>query len=212
MGNTTLQKAIKLRVLYLDDDQVALENFENNINVYNDNGEAEINNCLFDLTNTSSYEETLLILEKKGPFDVFVCDHNMPKQKGLQFITYYKSDHPDMIYVLHTGAGNMTDNLQEECRRHDIILSNKSESITTLIEKIIKAKGMKTNPIEVFYQAVIADVLRDLMAVRNDESMSIVISNRSLKPADLINEIRLKSPIGVQFLINYFNGLKFFKQ
>jgi CheY-like chemotaxis protein len=212
MSITIPKTSTRLRVLYLDDDLLALENFENNINLYNVSDDAFIDNCHIDLTNSSSYEETVDILSTHAAFDVFVCDHNMPQQKGLEFIKFYKVDHPEMVYVLHTGAGNMTDNLKWECQKYEIMLSNKSESFSTLIEKIIKAKGMKANPIEVLYQTIIAEVLKDLMEVRNDESMVIMVSNKNLKPADLIMEIRQKSPIGVQFLINYFNGLKFFKQ
>lgn len=212
MTDIKQQTALKLRILYLDDDPVALDNFDNNINLYNISDEAFIDNCRIDLINSSSYLDTVDILANGGPFDIFVCDHNMPRQKGLEFIKYYKEDHPEMIYVLHTGAGNMTDNLKWECQKHDIMLSNKSESFSTLIERIVKAKGMKSNPVEVLYQSIIAEVLKDLMDVRDDVSMTIMVSNKSLKPADLINEIRQKSPIGVQFLINYVNGLKFFKQ
>ena len=94
-----------LRILYLDDDQSALDVFSLQTNRYNNDQEKDL-----DLYISAEYvidHSNAISQLEKGHYDVFVCDHNMPIRQGLDLIKYLKTDYPDIVYVLQIALNSL---------------------------------------------------------------------------------------------------------
>ena len=88
MGNLTQPS---IQVLLVDDDTMLLRSLSR---VLSERG--------FEVDTAICAAEARAIL-KHRPFDVVVCDQNMPGQSGLELLTELKQDHPDLIAMLLSG-------------------------------------------------------------------------------------------------------------
>lgn len=204
----------ELSILYLDDEPNDLKNFEANVNLFNLQGQSD----LFKIRLTTCLENTKalqLIEEGSSEFKVFLCDHNMPQRKGLDFITkLLKPDFPDLLYVLYTGAGNLNDEIVSVCRNNDILFFEKTEEFNTLIAKIYKRISPEQNNVaEFFFRKVARELIADLEFVeKTDPDFVIIIGGKNYKPKEVITAISKRTKLGADYIDDYLEGLKFFNK
>lgn len=215
----------KLNILYLDDSTTDLERFERRITHFNRSGDNTFRNlCNVQVTPTSKIEEAIDMLVKKGnleEFDVFVCDHNMPARQGMDFINWLILEDVKVYYVLYSAGVNVDLNIRKECNNKGILFADKTEQLSTLIEKLIKetaneplpvpAAGRNTQPMEDLYHFIANDIIEDMKKV-SDTDYEIRIGGKSYKPADIIHELSNKTEFAIDYVKSYIDGLKFFNK
>ena len=217
----------QLRLLLLDDDaKNSIPTFKSDANKYNrDSDIVEI------MVKTEDEILAAIRLLKEYKFDAFVCDHNMPVKCGLDLINFLQKEYDDpyMVYVLYTGGANITGDIIKECKEKRIIFFSKNESFSTLVEQIVKERNHKMSlqkqesgcqtgndsDIEIeddVYKHLLPDIIDDLENIEKlDPSYRLISGESSYSPAQIMNELLERTPTGRKFIINYLDGLTFFK-
>jgi CheY-like chemotaxis protein len=208
---------IQISVYYLDDNPIDLANFKKKVDNFNNRPESYyIDLQKIKLVTTTDPSEVMSLLIGSN-YDVFVCDHNMPENKGLELIIkYLKSENPNTIFVLYTGIDSA--DLKNECKENDILFFVKSEQFETLLSRIVKkldminAKEVLLDPQQRFYQKIAKDLIHEMQEIEKlDPDFIIQIGEREFRPSRMIKEINSQSEYGMKFLDGYIEGLKFFK-
>lgn len=214
-----------LHILYLDDSTTDLERFERRITQFNRSGDNTIrNSCNVQVTPTSKIEEVIEMLvnkENSEGFDVFVCDHNMPARQGMDFINWLIAEDVNIFYVLYSAGVNVDINIRKECAAKGILFADKTEQISTLIEKLIRetanepllvpGRGINATSTDDLYYFIATDIIDDMEKV-SDTDYQIRIGGKAYKPADIIHELRNKTEFAIEYVKNYIDGLKFFNK
>src|ERR1039457_43320 len=117
-----------INILYLDDEDSDLKYFTAKATSYNrKNIDKKEDSFTLNVFCTCEHEEAITKI-KSGEYNVFVCDQNMPTQKGFELVTYLKLECPDVLFVLYTGAGNLEGDMIKKCKENEILFFEKSES------------------------------------------------------------------------------------
>jgi len=59
----------------------------------------------FHVTVADSAPKGLVLMETDGPFDIVLCDYDMPDMKGLEFLSLVAERWPETIRILISGGG-----------------------------------------------------------------------------------------------------------
>jgi CheY-like chemotaxis protein len=202
-----------LKILYLDDSLTDLENFTFNIKRFRKEVLETDSTVNLSWITTDQQNEALRVLENDDGINCFIADHNMPEKKGLALIRYLKNDYPTLLYVLHTAGGNIDKTISDVCNDENIILSNKSEQFSTLIEKLFEKLSINivADPLVTVYKSVAADILDDLEAlVKEDPTFTITYDDINYTASQIKDEINGRTKFGVNYVLSYIEGLKFF--
>jgi CheY-like chemotaxis protein len=212
MTDQAIDTSTQVRILYLDDLKRDIANFEYNIKKYNSNSS---DTEPLTLATTQEVSEAIRLLDKDNGFDVFVCDHNMPEMKGLELITkYLKLNNNNLLFVLYTGAGNINNNIVETCKSHDIMLFDKAEEFSTLLEKIF-SRLSRPNPnyLNLIYKKITQDIIEDMENTNNiDPEFTITIDGENYTPVQIISAVNHRTKFGINYVMSYIDGLKFFNK
>lgn len=209
-----------LSILYLDDEGKDLDNFKSKAQKFrNDPSNAYKDHLGIRIDTVQDFDSALQLLQK-SEYNIFVCDHNMPGKRGLDFILFVKKDLPDIIYVLYTGAGGVFPDVKQRCRENDILFFEKTGGFSTLVEKLLRQKSSSgkqplkkvvamTN-LAAFYQRVSKEIIDDMKAVEEeDPDFRLIVGGKSYSPSQIIQEISDPgSEFGYTYLCNYYEGLK----
>lgn len=87
--------AMSDKILFVDDDAIALEGFK------------VVMGRMFDATYAREPEQALGIVDADGPFAVIVADLKMPGLNGVQFFSRVRERHPETIRIMLTGVRDM---------------------------------------------------------------------------------------------------------
>jgi DNA-binding NarL/FixJ family response regulator len=168
--------------------------------------------------------DVIEMLVNKGnteEFDVFVCDHNMPTKQGMDFIKWLISEDVNVFYVLYSAGVNVHKNIIEECNSKGILFYDKTEQLSTLIEKLIMetaneplsvpSTGRNTLSMEDLYSFIANDIIDDMEKVSGTD-YQIRIGSKTYKPDDIIHELTNKTEFAFEYVKNYIEGLKFFNK
>lgn len=203
---------ITLNILYLDDDTGALDFFENNVEKYKE-AHADSNIDLKVTVCNTSKDAINLLTKYDKHFNVFICDQHMPDKLGLTLILYLKDDYPNLLFVLYSGVGSLNKEAKDRCLKNKILYEEKTEQFSTLIEKIINRVNLEPkSPVEDLYDYFTKEIIEDMENLeKKDPECLIIFGERELKPSQVIFEVKTKSKLGIFYVRNYFDGLKFFK-
>jgi hypothetical protein len=215
----------KLKILYLDDCETDIEGFKRRIREFNNmEGNKLKNSCRVRVATTSKYDDAFERLVDYGNdegFNVFVCDQNMPGKQGLDFIKWLIKEDVDVFYVLYSAGVNVNRSIIEECEGNGILFFDKTEQLSTLIEKLIRAivkdstqapeKRINTFSMEDLYYSIAKDIIEDMEKVA-DTDYHIRVGNKTYKPVYIINELKNKTDFALEYVMNYVEGLKFFNK
>ena len=216
----------ELHILYLDDEPKYLDIFTSGINSFNlgDNdfdGKVKIR-CIATADNTEV--ERILQFDSEV-YRVLVCDHNMPKQKGIDFIKYLRPEYPNLICCLYTGAGNINSDVLARCKQEDIHVFSKSDQFSTFILSFIN-KISRTNfsnnlnipeeklsKMDNLYRQLADDLIADMKQIKDrDPDFRIHIGKKIYSAMDIVDELTHKTDFAFDYIHGYLNGLKFFKK
>ena len=227
--NTELHE---VAILYLDDHEPDIRNFEMNVAKYNKVSQEESQKynlpaTRINLTSILKHFEAERTIES-GSFNVFVCDHNMPNQKGFELIQYLKSGHENILYVLYTGIGPglLLDDLKNRCDEAGVLVFKKQEDWSTLIELILNELqdvkySMHATPrrshlidnMNSLYSKLANEIIQDTQNILAlDPNYKIYIFGREFSAQEIVSALNKKDSIGFQFINAYIDGLKFFNK
>jgi PAS domain S-box-containing protein len=90
----TSEKNDRLRILYVDDNRIAVEISKQILTMENN----------FEIETASSVAEAFQKLEKQS-FDAIISDYEMPQKNGLDFLKELRAQQKDIPFILFTGKG-----------------------------------------------------------------------------------------------------------
>ncbi len=207
MATASPSQTKAIRILYMDDQQGDLDSFTSHVHRNRD---------MFDLQVRATKDplEATQIVEAGEDIDVFICDQNMPGQMGFDMIKYLMGSNREILYVLYTVGTYRDENLKLACEKEGIMYFIKTEEFTTLIEQIqlrLNGKEWTKKPIFEVYSFIADTVIDDLAEAKKiDPKFSVITEGRQYFAADIIREIKNRTPFASEYLKNYIRGLKFF--
>lgn len=211
----------ELLILYVDDNDQDIENFQRKVNKFNISRDAY--SVRLELVCCNTTEQAITYFESGIEYNVIICDYNMPRKTGLELMVYYFKPqlHPQTCFVLYTGAGNLTSAIRESCTGNGILYFEKSESFSTLISQLIDksfwSEGAelmeKLSPPEQLFVSIAKKLISSLKNIqRHDPDYELYIGEKILTPGQMIEELRHRTKVGFEYIDSYIKGLEFFNQ
>lgn len=215
----------KLKILYLDDCETDIEGFRRRIKEFNNSEDNKYRgSCNVRVATTSRYDdafEKLVEYRNDEGFTVFVCDQNMPGKQGLDFIKLLIKEDVDVFFVLYSAGVNVNRSIREECACNGILFFDKTEQLSTLIEKLIREivkestlvpeKSVNTLSMDDLYYSIAKDIIEDMEKVSGTD-YQIRVGSITYRPTYIINELKNRTPFALEYVMNYIEGLKFFNK
>lgn len=88
-------KTDHVKVLCIDDDPNVLEGLEETLEVD------------YEVVTALNGPRALDVIERKGPFQVVICDMRMPEMDGAELLIHMRKAAPDAVRILLTGQTDM---------------------------------------------------------------------------------------------------------
>ncbi len=86
---------MKSNILFIDDEKDIVSSFERSFRKY------------YNIVTSTSPEIGLELIKNSQPFEVIICDYNMPKMNGIEFLSKALALSPDTIRIMLTGYADL---------------------------------------------------------------------------------------------------------
>ena len=174
----------KKTILAVDDEVMAAEMIEDSLDPY------------YNVLLASSAVEAKSILQTSS-VDLILCDQRMPKQTGIEFLTYVREYHPQVVRVLLTGYSSLDDAivaLNNHCLDRYLSKPWDEEELLRLIDEELRQKelGLQNDRLknQLMQSAYHHQILIDTMA---ESYVSINVAGQILQTNNKMCEILERS-------------------
>ena len=210
---------LKLRILYLDDEDSYITQFENWAQEFNHSLEDVANESIIYECTRDNLDAMHKIASMK--YNVFLCDQNLGgNRKGLGlWDTILREDkgpeiEESVLFALYTTPNA---ELSKECEQRKIMCLNKGMEFEELLYGITKKLRLKfgsydedLNALRNFYDKYKMELIEDLDVIK-DDSFRLYIGKDYYSAEELKKELSHRTKLGVKLVQSYVDGLNFLK-
>lgn len=176
----------KKTVLAVDDEIMAVEMLEDSLESF------------YRVITATSAAEAMQILQREE-VDLILCDQRMPKQTGIEFLTYVKDNYPKIVRILLTGYSSLDDAikaLNNRCLDRYLSKPWEEEDLLRAVDEELRQKELELQnerlKMQLMQSAYHHQILIDTMS---ESYVSIDVEGKILQANNKVSELLAMSPL-----------------